>query len=136
GPGTDAELQDLLADQAFDLSGGYRRRRASLPAALLGLATEVIAVAPAAFGRLTADHGAATASAAQPSFEQRAVAQPRALSGTFDPQQCLHLLPDRSVYDRLVLARVDLLPVTDLTDVGDVGQELTQAVPREGLAPA
>src|SRR6202011_2803164 len=35
-----------------------------------------------------------------------------------------------------VLARVYFLPVTDLTAVDDVGQELMQAVPREGLAPA
>jgi hypothetical protein len=35
-----------------------------------------------------------------------------------------------------VLAGVRLLLVTDLAPVGDVGQELMQGVPREGLSPA
>jgi hypothetical protein len=47
-------------------------------------------------------------------------------------QPCMHLLPEGRVYNRGVLAGVYLLPVTDLAKVGDVAQELTQAVPREG----
>jgi hypothetical protein len=69
-------------------------------------------------------------------LEQRAVPQPRSRPGTFDLQQRLHLLPEGRVHDGRVLARVYLLPITDLTAVGNVGQELMQAVPREGLAPA
>src|SRR5215831_14745817 len=80
-------------------------------------------------GRLTADHDAAARSAAQPPLQQCAGAPPRSWPGPMVLQPCLHLLPQGRVQDGCVLAGVDLLPVTDLAAVGDVTQELTQAVP-------
>src|SRR5712692_3705599 len=134
-----AQAPDLLDNEALDLGGRKRLRRARVPAPLLGLGTDVVAIAwTAVLARIGRRHGTATRPTAQQPLQKSPEPVPsrRAAVAAVTLQEHLHALPDFWIYDRLVLACVNLVPVPDLADVGDVTQQLAQAGLRERLAAA
>src|SRR5262249_17206330 len=107
--GVAADALDLLEDEALDLGGRHRLGRAAVPAALLGLGADVVAVALVApAGGVRRRHGAAAGGAAQQALEQGAelVADGGAAGAAVALEQGLGPLPGLGVDDRGVLALV------------------------------
>ena len=66
--GIGADLVDLVDYEPFDLASGHRGGRALVPAAFLGGAAEVVAVAAVAFAGVRVGHRALAAAAAEQTF--------------------------------------------------------------------
>src|SRR5438552_13603950 len=108
-----------------------------MPTPPLGCRAHVIAVAPVAvLGRMGRRHRAATSHAMQQSLQHSTtVAARRPSAGTAVLlQEDLHLVPKSRIDDGRVLALVDLMLVSDLAYVQEIGEQVVQA--RLGEGPA
>src|SRR5262249_46197647 len=119
---------DLLDHATLDLGCWQRLGRARVPAPLLGLGANVVAIAwTAVLAGVGGRHGASTRPTAQQPLEQSPEPVPgRCPIVTVALQEHLHALPDFGVHDGLVRALVNLVPVSNPAEIGDVGQQLTQ----------
>ena len=116
------ESLQLVQHEALDLGSGQRGRRAGMPAALLGLRAQVVAIAAAAvLGGMGRCHGAVTSHATQQSLQQcvgRAARHGSAGTAVL-LEEGLDLVPKSGRYDGWVLAVMDIALVPYLAQVED-----------------